>query len=75
LKRLGVLLASGLIVGESLFGVLLAGIIVVSHQDTPLAVVGDAFDAAGQWLAAILFIAVIAGLYRWIGGSLRRSAG
>jgi len=75
LQRLGVLLASGLIVGESLFGVLLAGIIVLSHHDMPLAVVGDAFDAAGQWLAAILFIAVIAGLYRWIGGSLRRSAG
>ena len=75
LKRLGVLLASGLIVGESLFGVLLAGIIVLSHQDTPLAVVGDGFDAAGQWLAAILFIALIAVLYRWIGGALRRSTG
>ncbi|MEO7039833.1 MAG: oligopeptide transporter, OPT family [Candidatus Elarobacter sp.] len=73
-KRLGVLLASGLIVGESLFGVLLAGIIVLSHQDAPLAVVGDAFTVAGEWIGGAVFIALIAGLYRWVGG-LARPAG
>ena len=33
-RRMGVLLASGLIVGESLFGVLTAGVIVSGHTDT-----------------------------------------
>ena len=39
-KRLGVLVASGMIVGESLFGVLLAGLIVIH---VPLALVPDDF--------------------------------
>lgn len=36
-KRIGVLTATGLIVGESLFGVLLAGIVVASDNGAPLA--------------------------------------
>src|SRR5260221_12753877 len=43
-RRLVVLLASGLIVGESLFGVLLAGLVVITNKTTPLAVVGDNFQ-------------------------------
>jgi putative OPT family oligopeptide transporter len=65
-KRLGVLLASGLIVGESLFGVLLAGIIVATAKASPLAVVGDSFTAASNWIGAIAFVGVIAALYSWI---------
>jgi putative OPT family oligopeptide transporter len=67
-KRLGVLLASGLIVGESLFGVILAGIIVASGKAEPLAIVGDAFAAASNWVGGIAFVAVCAVLYRWIAG-------
>jgi putative OPT family oligopeptide transporter len=67
MKRLGVLLASGLIVGESLFGVLLAGIIVVSGKATPLAVVGDSFATLSNVLGGLAFIAVTAWLYRWTG--------
>ena len=64
-KRLGVLLASGLIVGESLFGVLLAGIIVASHKDDPLGLVGDAFADLAKLLGTVVFVAVVAALYRW----------
>ncbi len=73
-KRLGVLLASGLIVGESLFGVLLAGLIVATGKATPLAVVGDDFQTAANVIGAIAFIAVIFGLYAWIGRLARRRA-
>jgi putative OPT family oligopeptide transporter len=65
-KRLGVLLASGLIVGESLFGVLLAGIIGASHKDDPLGLVGDAFAGIGKLLGGLVFVALVAALYRWI---------
>jgi putative OPT family oligopeptide transporter len=66
-KRLGVLLASGFIVGESIFGVILAGIIVASGKGEPLAVVGDSFATAAIWIGAAAFIAVVYGLYRWTG--------
>jgi putative OPT family oligopeptide transporter len=64
-KRMGVLVASGLIVGESLFGVFLAGLIVVSGKATPLAVVGDNFQPFAVPLAAAAFIVTLALLYRW----------
>jgi putative OPT family oligopeptide transporter len=74
MKRLGVLLASGMIVGESLFGVALAGVIVASGNAEPLALVGDAFAGAANWLGGIAFIIVVVALYRWIamrGATLR----
>ena len=64
-KRLGVLLASGFIVGESLFGVLLAGIIVGSGTGTPLALVGDSFATASNVIGAVAFVAAVAASYRW----------
>ena len=70
-KRLGVLLASGMIVGESLFGVLLAGIIVASGKSSPLAVVGDAFQNTAVILGAIAFTLIAVVLYRWIGARSR----
>jgi putative OPT family oligopeptide transporter len=63
-KRMGVLMASGLIVGESLFGVLLAAIIVVTGQASPLALVGESFAPFATVLAIVAFIAVIAALYK-----------
>ena len=72
-RRLGVLIASGLIVGESLFGVLLAGVIVVTGNATPFAVVGDAFQTPSMWLGSIAFAAVIYALYRWSAGLARRT--
>jgi OPT oligopeptide transporter protein len=72
-RRLVVLLASGLIVGESLFGVLLAGLIVITNKATPLAVVGDNFQFMAPVLAGTGVVAVVAGMYtviaqvgRWV---------
>ncbi|HYC05380.1 MAG TPA: oligopeptide transporter, OPT family [Azospirillaceae bacterium] len=62
----GVLLASGLIVGESLFGVVLAGLIVGSGNDAPLAVVSDFH--LGETIGGIAFLAALYGAYRWIIG-------
>ncbi|MGQ0741143.1 MAG: OPT family oligopeptide transporter [Alphaproteobacteria bacterium] len=64
-KRLGVLVASGLIVGESLFGVLLAALIVGFNRDAPLALMAE----EGPWalaLGAAAFAALIVFLYRWM---------
>lgn len=66
-KRLGVLIASGLITGESLFGVALAGLIYFSGKSSPLAIVGDAFAPYANILAGIAFFAVPFLVYRWIG--------
>ena len=68
--QLGVLVASGLIVGESLWGVINAGLIVGLSKDAPIALVPENF-AAAPWLGALLFIAAIVLLYGWM---LRRSA-
>ena len=64
-KQLGVLLASGFIVGESLFGVLLAGLIVVANTANPLALVGDAFQTTATIIGAVAFIGCVLGLYAW----------
>lgn len=64
-RRLGVLVASGFIVGESLFGVLLAGIIVAMNNPSPFAIVGDSFATASNWLGAIAFVAAVWATYRW----------
>src|SRR4051795_12623639 len=64
-KRLGVLMATGLIVGESLFGVVFAGIVAASGSDSPLAVVGESFASWAEILGVVLFVAVVAGLYKW----------
>ncbi len=64
-KRLGVLMVSGLIVGESLFNVALAGLIVVTSNGTPLALVGDAFQDKALWIAGAAFLITPLGLYLW----------
>ena len=64
-ERLGVLVASGLVVGESLFGVLLAGLIVLLGRDAPLALVGAHFGAAMP-VGLIAFGGLIFVLYRWM---------
>ncbi|HEX3754649.1 MAG TPA: oligopeptide transporter, OPT family [Rhizomicrobium sp.] len=63
--RLGVLVASGMIVGESLFGVLNAGLIVGEGRDAPLAVVAADF-AAAPLLAMLAFAGLVAALYGWL---------
>ena len=65
-KQLGVLLASGLIVGESIIGVVVAAIVVFSGKPAPLALVGDSFENASVWIGSIAFVAVTFAMYRWI---------
>ena len=74
-KRLGVLLASGLIVGESLFNVALAGLIVVTNKGEPLALVGDGFASTAVWLALAGAAVAIIGSYVWIGRAGRKLGG
>ena len=57
-ERMGVLMASGFIVGESIFGVLLAGLIVASSKGAPLAIAGDGFRS----FALVLGLAAFAGI-------------
>jgi homospermidine synthase len=64
-KRLGVLVASGMIVGESLFGVLLAGLIVAFSTDAPLALAPADF-APANWIGLLAFAALIAALFSWM---------
>jgi putative OPT family oligopeptide transporter len=71
-KQLGVLTASGLIVGESLFGVLLAGLIVVSNKANPLSIVADSFQPAATAIGAIAFVLALIGLYAWTAKLARR---
>ena len=65
-KRFGVLLASGLIVGESLLGVLNAGLIVATGEATPLALVGPGFAGIAQWMGMLLLAVIVAISYRWV---------
>jgi len=65
-KQLGVLLASGLIVGESVIGVVIAFIVGLSGKAAPLALVGEDFGAAAQWIGGIAFALIVLVLYRWI---------
>jgi putative OPT family oligopeptide transporter len=66
-KQLGVLLASGMIVGEGLVGVLLAAFVAFSGTDYPLSLVGDEFaEHAAVWIGGGAFVLVVFLLYRWI---------
>jgi putative OPT family oligopeptide transporter len=79
-KQLGVLLASGMIVGEGLVGVLVAAVVGFSEQlgfanhDFPLTLVGDDFAnkawflgfAPSVWIGGIAFVVAITAMYTWI---------
>jgi putative OPT family oligopeptide transporter len=62
-QRMGVLLATGLIVGESLFGVIFAGIVAATGKDAPLAIVAEYRGIAV--LSVVVFAVAVLGLYAW----------
>ena len=64
-ERLGTLVASGLIVGESLWGVLNAGLIVWLSKEAPIGLVPDDF-APAKWLGLLGFVAIVVWLYKWM---------
>ncbi|PWK93057.1 OPT family oligopeptide transporter [Fulvimonas soli] len=65
-KQLGVLLASGLIVGESIIGVVIAAVVAFSGKAAPLALVGPGFADAALVTGGLAFAAVVLGMYRWV---------
>ena len=69
-QRLATLVASGLIVGESIWGVINAGLIVAFTKEAPIALVPENF-APASWLGIIGFVGTVVWLYRWM---LQRSA-
>jgi putative OPT family oligopeptide transporter len=65
-RHLGVLLASGMLVGEGLMGVVLAAVIVFSGRPAPLALVGAGFADPSAWLGGSAFVLSVLALYIWI---------
>lgn len=74
-KRLGVLVMSGFIVGESLFNVGLAGLIVATNVAEPLAIPNAMGETAHMLIALVLGAAIVSGLYRWAARSAQKVAG
>ena len=72
-RRMGTLLATGLIVGESLFGVVYAGIVGASGNEEPLALLGDSFATPATFIGAIIFFGSIALLYGWTRSMVTRT--
>ncbi|MES2740949.1 MAG: oligopeptide transporter, OPT family [Pseudomonadota bacterium] len=64
-KRLAVLIMSGFIVGESLFNVALAGLIVLSGKGEPLAIANGLSESQAMVVALVLGAAAVSGLYAW----------
>jgi putative OPT family oligopeptide transporter len=73
-KQLGVLLASGLIVGESTIGVVISAIVVFSGVAAPLALVGAGYETAGKIIGGIAFAGIAFVLYRWVLGMASKRA-
>jgi len=70
-QQLGVLLASGLIVGESLLGVVFAAAVAFSGNAYPIALVGDSFGTISPWLGVAAFALIVWLLYRWVAALAR----
>ena len=65
-QQLGVLLASGLIVGEGLLGVIFAFVVGFSGNPAPIALLGPGFGTASIWIGGAAFALIVWYLYRWI---------
>ena len=63
-RRMGVLMATGLIVGESLWGVAYAGAVYLSDREAPLALPMRPGES-GALVAGLLTFAVLLGLLYW----------
>ena len=65
---MGVLLASGLIVGESLFLVMTAGVIVSTGNDEPFAMLPDGSTWPAMLAGLAAFAVITVALYAWVRG-------
>ena len=62
-QRMGVLLATGLIVGESIMGVVYASIVAATQKDAPLSIIAE-----NRWavpLGLVIFTVVVLAFYAW----------
>ncbi len=64
-KRMGVLLATGLIVGDSLLNVAFAGVVAATGSPSAIALAGEDFAPYALVAGTLIFIAVVAWLYRY----------
>jgi putative OPT family oligopeptide transporter len=67
-RRMGVLLASGLIVGESLFLVMTAGVIVSTGDDAPFAMLPEGSAWPAMLVGGMVFMGLAFWLYAWVRG-------
>lgn len=74
IKRFGVLMASGLIVGESMLGVLNAAVVAATNNASPFAVVGAAFADIALIIGTALFLLLTALIYGWTGRQAKTAA-
>jgi putative OPT family oligopeptide transporter len=66
-KRFGVLLACGFIVGESLLGILNAGLIVATNNPAPIAVPGsENFAGFAPYIGLAMFAVLLFLSYAWV---------
>ena len=66
IKQMGILLACGMLVGEGLIGVLIAGLVAFSGKDFPLSLVSDEFaDHNAVGIGTVAFAAIVLVMYRW----------
>jgi len=63
-KRMGVLLATGLIVGDSLLNVAFAGVVAATGDPAAIALVGPDFATYGLLAGVVVFVAMLFWLYR-----------
>ncbi len=64
-KRFGVLMASGLIVGESLLGVFNAAVVASTNNAAPFALFGPNFAPVAELIAPVLFVVLTFAIYQW----------
>jgi putative OPT family oligopeptide transporter len=65
-KRFGILLASGLVVGESLLGIVNSGVIVATNNPAPFALLGPSFAEPANYLGIGLFALFTLYAYWWV---------
>ena len=69
-ERMGVLLATGLVVGDSLMGLVFAGAVGITGDPAKLGIVGDEFAATSEWVG----LAAMVGLLGWAYARVRQRA-
>jgi putative OPT family oligopeptide transporter len=78
-KRMGILLASGFIVGEGLLGVVKSALIAKTDKEAPIAPLGDALVnpfvlgwSVADLAAVVLFPVIVILMYRWAARTAQR---